>query len=135
MINNVVFYEIRHFYSACSSRASPFPNSGTPLKEVIICYIDGEPIKKWRGSRSAGYYEIQKLIRCFFIHHGSIFQMHNPWPGGFLSFFSYTSVILSQCSKQLTEKSVWYWFKRLKKFNLFSSEKIFHSIHDLLERK
>ena len=42
---------------------------------------------EWPSSRSAGYYKIHKLIRCLFIHYGSIFQMHGPWPGGFMSFF------------------------------------------------
>ena len=79
MINNVVFMKIRHFYSACSSRASPFPNTQTPLGQENSLYdtLMAKPWGEWPSSHSAGYYKIHKLIRCLFIHYGSI---PDAWP-------------------------------------------------------
>ena len=68
--------KIRHFYSV------RFQTAGSRLVERTHYMIHwwrthgGE----WPSSRSAGYYKIHKLIRCLFIHYGSIFQMHDPWP-------------------------------------------------------
>ena len=98
IINNVVFdkYDISIWLAQVEQVR--FQTAGRRLVERTHYMIhwwrthSGE----WPSSRSAGYYKIHKLIRCLFVHYGSIFQMHDPWPGGFMSFFSFTSEILSQ---------------------------------------
>ena len=85
MINNVVFIKYDISIRFAQVEQVRFQTVGRRWVErthyMIRCWRTHGV--EWPSSRSVGYYKIHKLIRCLFIHYGSIFQMHDPWPGGF----------------------------------------------------